>query len=142
MRRGRVRRSSLATVITVALGLLAPTAANMVGAAAGEPRSVERGSVVAVVSNARPRGFEAPSMRPRPDPAAVAARAARLEAFTNLLVRVPRTLAAYARPRPRAPQVGVVPAGSKYYGIPVVAWVERVSIDGRWGLVELPYTWP
>jgi lipoprotein-anchoring transpeptidase ErfK/SrfK len=36
----------------------------------------------------------------------------------------------------------VVPAGSKYYGFPIVAWVEEVSADGRWGLVELPYTWP
>jgi lipoprotein-anchoring transpeptidase ErfK/SrfK len=35
-----------------------------------------------------------------------------------------------------------VPAGSKYYGIPIVAWVEEVSADGRWGRVELPYTWP
>jgi lipoprotein-anchoring transpeptidase ErfK/SrfK len=38
--------------------------------------------------------------------------------------------------------VGVVPSGSKYYGIPIVAWVEQVSADGRWGLVELPYAWP
>jgi lipoprotein-anchoring transpeptidase ErfK/SrfK len=35
-----------------------------------------------------------------------------------------------------------VPAGSKYYGIPIVAWVEEVSADGGWGRVELPYTWP
>ena len=32
--------------------------------------------------------------------------------------------------------------GSKYYGIPIVAWVEAVSDDGSWGLVELPYVWP
>jgi lipoprotein-anchoring transpeptidase ErfK/SrfK len=36
----------------------------------------------------------------------------------------------------------MVPAGSKYFGIRTVAWVEEVSADGRWGLVELPYTWP
>jgi L,D-transpeptidase-like protein len=49
---------------------------------------------------------------------------------------------AFARPRAGAAQVGVVPARSKYYGIPIVAWIETVSADGRWGLVELPYTWP
>ena len=62
--------------------------------------------------------------------------------WTNVLVHVPRTLPAFARPRADAAQVGVVPAGSKYYGIPIVAWVEEVSADGRWGRVELPYTWP
>ena len=59
-----------------------------------------------------------------------------------MLVHVSRTLPAFARPRADAAQVGVVPAGSKYYGIPIVAWVEIVSADGRWGRVELPYTWP
>jgi lipoprotein-anchoring transpeptidase ErfK/SrfK len=51
-------------------------------------------------------------------------------------------LPARARPNGAAAQVGVVPAGSKYYGFPIVAWVEKVSANGRWGRVELPYTWP
>jgi lipoprotein-anchoring transpeptidase ErfK/SrfK len=55
---------------------------------------------------------------------------------------VPRTLPAFARPRAGAARIGVVPAGSKYYGFPIVAWVEEVSADGRWGRVELPYAWP
>jgi lipoprotein-anchoring transpeptidase ErfK/SrfK len=38
--------------------------------------------------------------------------------------------------------VGVVPDGSKYYGAPTVAWVERVSRDGRWGRVQIPYVSP
>ena len=59
-----------------------------------------------------------------------------------MLVHVPRTMPARARPNAGAAQVGVVQAGSKYYGIPIVAWVEEVSADGRWGRVELPYTWP
>jgi lipoprotein-anchoring transpeptidase ErfK/SrfK len=78
----------------------------------------------------------------RPDPAKIARAAARVARWTNVLVRVPRTLPAFARPRAAAVQVGAVPAGSKYYGIPIVAWVEDVSADGRWGLVELPYVWP
>lgn len=142
MSRGSFRYSRLASLLTVALGLLTPTAANMVGAAAGTPGPVARTSVLEIVSPASPRGFEAPAARPRPDPEEEARRAARIAAFTNLLVRVPRTLPAYARPSRRAAQIGVVPAGSKYFGIPIVAWVERVSADGGWGLVELPYTWP
>lgn len=35
-----------------------------------------------------------------------------------------------------------MPSGSKYYGVPVTAWVEEVSPDGRWGRVEIPYVWP
>lgn len=142
MGRGTPRRARFVTVVTMALGLLTPTAANMAGAAAGTPRPVVRGRVVEVVSSARPRGFQAPSVRPRPDPRAVARRAALVAASMSTLVRVPGSLAAYARPRPAAERVGVMPAGSKYYGIPLVAWVERVSADGRWGLVELPFTWP
>jgi hypothetical protein len=65
-----------------------------------------------------------------------------MAAYSNLLVRVPRALPAYARPRAGSGQVGVVPAGSKYYGYGIVAWIERVSADGRWGFVELPYAWP
>ena len=35
-----------------------------------------------------------------------------------------------------------MPSGSKYYDVPVTAWVEEVSPDGRWGRVEIPYVWP
>jgi lipoprotein-anchoring transpeptidase ErfK/SrfK len=60
----------------------------------------------------------------------------------NLLVSVPRDLPARARPDSAAPVVGVVPDGSKYYGVPTVAWVEQVSSDGRWGRVQIPYVSP
>jgi lipoprotein-anchoring transpeptidase ErfK/SrfK len=143
MHRGPYRLSRLASVLTVALCLLTPMAANMVGAAAGTPGSVPAGAAgTAIVSNARPHGFHAPASGRRPNPAVAARKAARVARYTNLLVRIPRTLSALARPQPDAPQVGVVPAGSKYYGIPIVAWVEETSVDGRWGRVELPYTWP
>lgn len=143
MRRGNYRFSRLASVLTVSLGLLTPTAANMVGAAAGAPGSVPLdGETSTIVSSARPRSFHAPEGSTRPNPAAIAREAALVARYTNVLVRVPRTLPALARPQRGAPQVGVVPAGSKYYGIPLVAWVEDVSSDGRWGLVELPYSWP
>jgi lipoprotein-anchoring transpeptidase ErfK/SrfK len=35
-----------------------------------------------------------------------------------------------------------MPGRSKYYGVPLVAWVRRVSADNRWGKVEVPYAWP
>lgn len=60
----------------------------------------------------------------------------------HLLVHVPRPLVARAHPRHDARPIGTVEASSKYYQVPMVAWVERVSRGGRWGLVELPYVWP
>ena len=142
MRRRTYRISKLATLLTVALGLLTPMAANMVGARAGTVMVPTQGTTAVTVVAEVPRGFHAPASGIRPDPAKVALRAARVARWTNVLVHVPRTLPAYARPRPGAVQVGVVPAGSKYYGFQIVAWVEAVSPDGRWGLVELPYRWP
>jgi lipoprotein-anchoring transpeptidase ErfK/SrfK len=142
MRRGTYHPSRLATLLTLTLALLAPTAANMVGARAGSPASTGSEPAVRVVTTPRPRGFHATASGPRPDPEAVAQRAALVARWTNVLVHVPGTLPAFAQPRASSAQVGVVPAGSKYYGIPLVAWVEQVSPDGRWGLVELPYTWP
>jgi lipoprotein-anchoring transpeptidase ErfK/SrfK len=32
-----------------------------------------------------------------------------------------------------------MPSGSRYYGIPTVAWVRHVSRNGRYGLVDVPY---
>lgn len=136
------RLSGLTVVLTLAVGLLTPMAANMVGAQAGASDGSVGAPVVATVSSARPHGFAPPASGVRPDPARIAREAERVARWTNLLVHVPHTLPAFARPRASAAQVGVVPAGSKYYGIPIVAWVETVSPDGRWGLVELPYTWP
>jgi hypothetical protein len=141
----RHRRPRLAIVLTVVLGLLTPMAANMVGAQAGAPsarRVASGGASLRIVADARPRGFAVPASGVRPNPARIARAAARVARWTNVLVHVPRTLPAFGRPNAGAAQVGVVPAGSKYYGIPIVAWVEEVSADGRWGRVELPYTWP
>ena len=140
------RRPRLAIVLTLALGLLTPMAANMVGAQAGAPDPSTAQPVRTVVVSVTPRGFALPASGVRPNPEkiarAAAKAAARVARWTNVLVHVPRTLPALARPNAAAARVGVVPAGSKYYGIPIVAWVEVVSADGRWGRVELPYTWP
>lgn len=143
MRRRSPQRSKLTVVLAVALGLLTPMAANMVGAQAGANAAGPSGtSVVAVVASAPPRGFALPAPGVRPVPGEIARAAARAARWTNVLVEVPRTIPAFAWPRPGAAEVGVVPSGSKYFGIRIVAWVEEVSSDGRWGLVEIPYTWP
>jgi hypothetical protein len=136
------RRPRLAIVLTIALGLLAPTAANIVGAQAGALDLPARQAPISTTASSRPRGFAPPASGVRPNPGRIARAAARVARWTNVLVRVPRTLPAYARPAAGAARVGMVPAASKYYGIPIVAWVETVSADGRWGLLELPYSWP
>ena len=136
------QRSKLTVVLAVTLGLLTPMAANMVGAQAGANAAPSGTSAVEVVASAPPRGFALPTSGVRPDPREVARAAVRVARWTNVLVEVPRTLPAFAWPRPGAAEVGVVPSGSKYFGIRIVAWVEEVSPDGRWGRVELPYTWP
>ena len=134
--------SKVAIVLTLGVGLLTPMAANMVGAQAGASDASVRESTLAIVASSRPHGFALPASGIRPDPARIAFAAERVARWTNVLVHVPHSLPALARPWAGATQVGVVPAGSKYYGIPIVAWVEEVSANGRWGLVELPYTWP
>jgi lipoprotein-anchoring transpeptidase ErfK/SrfK len=131
-----------AIVLTIALGLLTPMAANIVGAQAGALDLPARQALATTVASSRPRGFAPPASGVRPDPARMARVAARVARWTHVLMRVPHALPAFARPATGAARVGVVPARSKYYGIPIVAWVETVSSDGRWGLVELPYTWP
>jgi hypothetical protein len=134
--------SRLAIVLTLAVGLLTPMAANMVGAQAGASDVSARETTPVTVLSPRPHGFAPLASGVRPDPERIARAAERVARWTNVLVHVSRPLPAFARPRADAAQVGVVPAGSKYYGIPIVAWVETVSAEGRWGLVELPYTWP
>jgi lipoprotein-anchoring transpeptidase ErfK/SrfK len=56
-----------------------------------------------------------------------------------LLVRLERPLPITARPGVGR-VVGAMPAGSRYYGVGTVAWVHRTTEDGRFGLVDVPYT--
>jgi lipoprotein-anchoring transpeptidase ErfK/SrfK len=55
-----------------------------------------------------------------------------------ILVAVERTTRVTARPG-SGPTVGTMPEGSRFYGTPTVAWVRRVSADGDFGLVDVPY---
>lgn len=55
-----------------------------------------------------------------------------------LLVHVEGSMPITARPG-RGQTVGTMPAGSKYYHFPTVAWVHEVSDNGRFGRVMVPY---
>jgi hypothetical protein len=51
-------------------------------------------------------------------------------------------MAVHAHPAGSARVIGTMPAASKYYGVPITAWVEETSKHGQWGRVEIPYVWP
>jgi lipoprotein-anchoring transpeptidase ErfK/SrfK len=57
---------------------------------------------------------------------------------SSLLVGITHDVAMRARPG-QGRVVGILPAGSKYYRTPTVAWVQRVSLDGRFGELAVPY---
>ena len=71
MRRRDPQRSKLTVVLAVALGLLTPMAANMVGAQAGASAAGSSATPVVTVVAAvtPPRGFRLPASGVRPDPA-------------------------------------------------------------------------
>jgi lipoprotein-anchoring transpeptidase ErfK/SrfK len=142
MRRGPSPHARSATALAITVGLLASTAATTTAAARTLGTTDVPETAVAVAETTTPRVLQAVDTGLRPALAAAARRAASTARHTSLLVRVPRTSTAFARPRRGARKIGSVPAGSKYYGLPTVAWVERVSANGRWGRVELPYVWP
>jgi hypothetical protein len=56
----------------------------------------------------------------------------------HLAVSIERPLPITARPG-AGRVVGTMPASSRFYGQPLVAWVLDVSGDGRFGLVPVPY---
>lgn len=62
----------------------------------------------------------------------------RAEQVRHILVEIERALPVTARPG-AGRVVGTMPTGSRFYGVPVVAWVRELSPDGRFGLVDVPY---
>lgn len=87
------------------------------------------------------RGMRAGASRPRPDRSATP-RQQDPRSPASLVVRARSTMAVHRRPAQRSPTIGTLPASSKYYRIPLAVWVEKVSPNGRWGRVEIPYAWP
>jgi hypothetical protein len=58
------------------------------------------------------------------------------------MVHIDRAMSAHLRPGAGSKVVGTVVPTSKYYRIGIVAFVEEVAEGGRWGRVEIPYSWP
>jgi lipoprotein-anchoring transpeptidase ErfK/SrfK len=57
----------------------------------------------------------------------------------SLLAAIPRSMPITAAPG-GGRVVGEMPAGSRYYGVPLKAWVLERSEDGRFGRVPVPYS--
>jgi lipoprotein-anchoring transpeptidase ErfK/SrfK len=126
MGKSRIVRTPSTTVVLLAA----------VAALTASPPRVQARPLVAIPAQVAPAaraGVASAAAPSAPTPA---------EPASELLVRVPRPLAARVRPAASARVVGTLPSGSKYYDVAITAWVERVSPDGRWGRVEIPYVWP
>lgn len=140
MRTHALRASWGATVLAGALALGSPLASGAVGDE--EPATTGAG-IATIVDPSRDPALDAASAAAGRGPSVAAPSPPKPEAPSSyLLVRVRRDLPVRADPRLTARVVGTMPNGSKYYDVPVTAWVEEVSTDGRWGRVEIPYVWP
>ncbi len=145
-----LRASAVATVLGAMLAVTTPVAARLAGQHAATPRGV--GSTLELATpavrhagphpagvDARPHLLGAPTIAsPASAPDQRAPRPA-----PHLLVRVPAGgIVAHRNPWSSSPAVGTVAEASKYYGVPLVAWVEQTNRAGTWGRVALPYVWP
>lgn len=128
-----------------ALGYLRGAAASFVvavivaqqGAAPPSPSTPSAPQAAAYVSvlQAGPVAQEiGPSVRPL-----VEQRVERAAPKPALLVDVPRGLPVRLRAG-SGPTIGWMPVASKYYRVPLTAWVLAVSANGRYGRVTLPYS--
>ena len=148
MRHDRLRASWIATALAAVLALGAPVVPTVVehdrapvvhralsGAHAIHHPFTDRAPVSAL--SARVMVAATADVAPRPKPKQKHERPE-----SHLLVRVPNAMTVRARPDADAAAAGTMPSGSKYYGVPITAWVAETAKDGRWGRVEIPYVWP
>jgi lipoprotein-anchoring transpeptidase ErfK/SrfK len=135
----KLRASGLATVLATLLALSAPVAMRLADVQAGTPSP---GTTLSSAGAARQGLHPAAGVRrAATGPAQSAPAAPKPE--PHLLVRVPSSgIAAHRSPWASSPVVGTVVASSKYYHVPLVAWVEATNAKGTWGRVQLPYSWP
>ncbi|HEY6568046.1 MAG TPA: L,D-transpeptidase [Actinomycetota bacterium] len=156
MRHHGLRASWIATILATVIAVGTP----LVGGAGADPSANTPDRSIDLVRAERPSFTDLdPSLDPkvagsaadastdrsdeRTTPRRDRAQAQRARAATtHLLVRVPRSMVVRARPDTDAAVVGSMPSGSKYYGVPITAWVEETANHGRWGRVEIPYVWP
>ncbi len=119
----------LALVLAISLGGVAGA---QVGSSGREPSPYQGARTV------RPDPSSRPPVGPPVRPNAFAPAPAAHRSRPSLLVRVLGPMPATARPG-GGRVVGSVPATSRYYHVPLVAWVIRTADHGRFGLVSLPY---
>ena len=158
--RSGLRSSWLALSLAAALSISLPAAASIAGVAAAAP--APSGTLVLAVARTHP-GAQHTAVRTevlaaegarRPDDRTQAPehRAQPPEHRTpshsrwntaSTLVHVPAGgVVARRNPWPSASSIGQVASVSKYYGVPIVLWVDEINAKGTWGRVELPYLWP
>jgi lipoprotein-anchoring transpeptidase ErfK/SrfK len=132
MRAGSLRGSVLVVVVAAALALGLPlaSAARISDGAAG-PTTRTTGDRSGL-------GADLPS-RPAPKIAADQPRSREGSSAPSVLVRITHDVAMRTRPG-NGRVVGILPADSKYYRTPTVAWVQHVSPDGRFGELAVPYS--
>ena len=150
-----LRTVATATVVVAALTLATPVASGVAAwdvAGSGswtDERTlfVGRSRPEPVLDDRRPERPE-PADRDHAEPSEPVAEPPREDRSSprprrSVLVRVPDGgLEARRRPSADAPVVGRVADRSRFYGVPITAWVEEISRDGAWGRIELPYVWP
>jgi lipoprotein-anchoring transpeptidase ErfK/SrfK len=149
MRHDRLRASWIATAFAAVLALGAPVVTTVVE---HDRAPVEHRALTGPHATHHPftDRAPAPAVRARVMGAAAAdAQTPRAKPkrkherpVPHLLVRVPNAMTVRARPDADAAAIGTMPSGSKYYGVPITAWVAETAKDGRWGRVEIPYVWP
>jgi hypothetical protein len=161
-----LRTSWLALSLAAALSISLPTAASMAGVAAAAPspagtlvlavaqthpgaqHTAVRTQVLAAEGARRPEhGTPSPQHRSQPEhrtqPPEHRTPSHTRWNTASTLVHVPAGgVVARRNPWSSASSVGRVASVSKYYGVPIVLWVEEINAKGTWGRVELPYVWP
>jgi len=125
---------AVATILTAAP---AQAAQRLPGGAPIESDPAIRSSVAAAPGLRPLVGPRIPPRGARPE-ASVASAAASGTAGKHLLVKIPQALPVTARPW-GGRVVGTMPSGSRFYDVPLVAWVMEVSPNGRFGRVPIPY---
>lgn len=133
-----LQASWLAVALGALLAVTAPITARAMGERAAASPVDARPAVVSreAVSDARPGGASRPATAPLP------ATAVEPPLEPSLLVHARPGLVARAFPSAEARSLGPVASASKYYGQPIVLWVEATRRNDRWGRVELPYVFP
>lgn len=124
---GRPRpRTRIAVAVAAALVLAEGAAVGLVGPSAH-----------AVSATVAAPTLLATSVREAPAAAFAAAAAGPTPPAGHLLVRIDRAVDLTARPG-GGRVVGTMPAGSRYYDTPTVAWALGLSRDGRYARVPVP----